>query len=69
MRSEYDFTNSTENPYTKSLKKQISIKIETQTIEYFKELAKSVDMPYQKLINSYLSECATKKIKPTVKWM
>ncbi len=68
MRKEYDFSNSIKNPYSKKTKKQISIRIETNTIAYFKELSKEVGIPYQNLINSYLAECAHQHKKPELKW-
>ena len=68
MRKEYDFSNSVKNPYSKKVKKQISIRIETNTITYFKELSKEVGIPYQNLINSYLAECAHQHKKPELKW-
>ena len=68
MKEEYDFSNSVKNPYAKKVKKQISIKIENDTIDYFKELAKKVGIPYQNLMNSYLTECAMKHIEPKLKW-
>ena len=51
MRKEYDFSNSAKNSYIKKLKKQITIRLENETIEYFKKLAIETDIPYQKLIN------------------
>jgi len=68
MREEYDFSNSIKNPYTKKLKKQISIKIEVDTINYFKELSAKVGIPYQNLINLYLTDCANKKVEPKFHW-
>jgi len=68
MREEYDFSKSVPNPYVAKEKKQISINIEVETIDYFKALAKKIGIPYQNLINSYLSNCATKKIEPTLQW-
>jgi predicted DNA binding CopG/RHH family protein len=68
MREEYDFSNSIKNPYTQKEKKQISINIETDTISYFKILAKKVGIPYQNLINSYLSDCVNKKVEPSLEW-
>ncbi|MDC7243195.1 MAG: CopG family antitoxin [Sphaerochaetaceae bacterium] len=68
MREEYDFSNSVKNPYAKKVKKQISIKIEVDTINYFKELAAKSGIPYQNLINSYLTDCAMKHIEPKLKW-
>ena len=68
MREEYDFSNSIKNPYTQKEKKQISINIETDTIAYFKSLAKKVGIPYQNLINSDLTDCVSKKVEPTLQW-
>lgn len=68
MREEYDFSKSVKNPYAKKVKKQISIKIEVDTINYFKELAAKSGIPYQNLINSYLTDCAMKNIEPKLKW-
>ena len=68
MKKEYDFSNSIKNPYAKKLKKQITIRIEKETIEYFKKLASETDIPYQKLINLFLRDCAEHKMKPTINW-
>jgi predicted DNA binding CopG/RHH family protein len=68
MRKEYDFSKSIKNPYAKKVKKQISIKIEEDTIEYFKKLSVKVGIPYQNLINSYLTDCANKHIEPKLEW-
>ena len=68
MREEYDFSNSVKNPYAQKEKKQISIKIEVDTIEYFKTLVKKVDIPYQNLINSYLSGCGKRMVEPKLQW-
>ena len=68
MRKEYDFSNSIKNPYVKKVKKQISIKIESDTITYFKELANKVGIPYQNLMNLYLTDCAVKHMEPKLKW-
>ena len=58
MKKEYDFTNAKKNPYVNCLKKQITINIDVETIEYFKQMAKDTNIPYQSLINMYLKECA-----------
>ena len=68
MREEYNFDNSIKNPYAAKLKKQITIRIEADTIAYFKELASETDIPYQKLINLFLRNCADQKLKPTISW-
>ena len=69
MKKEYNFENSIKNPYTKKLKRQITIRIENDTIDYFKQLATETDIPYQKLINMFLRSCAQNKMKPTINWM
>jgi len=56
MLKEYDFSNARKNPYAKALKKQITINIDSNTIDYFKEQAEVVGIPYQTLINLYLKE-------------
>ncbi|MCR9297075.1 MAG: BrnA antitoxin family protein [bacterium] len=68
MRKEYDFSNAKRNPYAKRLKKQITIRLEEPTIEYFKELAEEMDLPYQTLINLYLRDCAESHRKLSLKW-
>ncbi len=68
MKKEYDFSKAKRNPYAKALKKQITIRIEEPTIEYFQELAEEVGMPYQSLINLYLRDCAQNGKKLDFNW-
>lgn len=68
MRDEYDFSSGVKNPYMKKAKTTITIRLDKDTVEYFKNLAEQVNMPYQTLINSYLADCATKKKKPELVW-
>ena len=68
MKKEYDFSESIKNPYIKKLKKQVTIRLENDTIEYFKRLASEVDIPYQVLINMYLRECAQNNLKLDISW-
>jgi predicted DNA binding CopG/RHH family protein len=56
MRSEYDFSKAKPNPYIKKLRKQISIRIDMDTIQYFKNKANETGISYQNLINLYLSD-------------
>lgn len=60
MRNEYDIEklNPRKNPYAARLKKQITINIDAETIKYFKTQASRTGIPYQTLINLYLSDCA-----------
>ena len=59
MRSNYDFSKARKNPYVKRLKKQITIRLDSDTIAYFKSLAAQTGISYQTLINLYLRECAS----------
>lgn len=68
MRDEYDFSNARENPYAKKLKKQITINIDNDTIDYFKEQSEQSGIPYQTLINLYLADCVTNKKQLQVSW-
>ena len=58
MRKHYDFSDSVQNPYAQKLKKQITIRLDEDTIEYFKNMAEEKGIPYQSLINLYLRDCA-----------
>ncbi len=69
MRKEYDFSDSKKNPYAKKLKKPISIRLDEDTIEYFKNLADETGIVYQNLINLYLRDCAVKHKKLNMDWM
>ena len=68
MRKEYDFSKSKKNPFAKRLKKQITIRIDGSTIDYFKELAEELGVPYQSLINLYLRDCASEQRKLDLSW-
>lgn len=58
MKKEYDFSDSVRNPYARHLKKQVTLRLNTDAIAYFKALAAETGIPYQNLINLYLTECA-----------
>ena len=70
MKKEYDFSKlkGRKNPYAKRLKKQITIRIGVDVLEYFKELAEETGIPYQNLINLYLRDCVVSKKRPSLKW-
>lgn len=68
MRDNYDFSDSIPNPYTKKLKKQITIRLDEGTTRYFEELAEKKGIPYQSLINLYLKDCADSHRYLTINW-
>ena len=68
MKKHYDFSKSVSNPYIRKAKKQITIRLDSDTIEYFKSLAGSSGIPYQNLINLYLRDCAAEKKRLKLDW-
>ena len=70
MKKEYDLSKMEfrKNPYAKRLKKQITIRMGVDILEYFKALAEETGIPYQNLINSYLRDCVVNQKKPSMKW-
>ena len=68
MRSEYDFSKSRKNPYANRLKRQITIRFDIAAVNYFKEMAAELGMPYQNLINLFLRDCAIEKRRPVIQW-
>jgi len=68
MRDEYDFSQAEKNPFAKRLKKQVTINLDNDTINYFKAQSSISGIPYQTLINLYLSDCATHKRQLQMQW-
>jgi uncharacterized protein (DUF4415 family) len=68
MRKSYDFSKSIRNPYVRKSKKQLTIRLDEDTIEYFRSLSEDIRIPYQSLINLYLRECAASNRKLNMKW-
>ena len=68
MRKEYDFAKSRKNPYSAKLKKQITLRLDEDAIEYFKLVSQEVGIPYQSLINLYLRDCAASHRKLNLEW-
>ena len=68
MRKEYDFSKmkGRRNPYAKNLKKQVTLRLGVDVIEYFKQMAEETGIPYQNLVNLYLRQCAHSHKKLTV---
>lgn len=68
MRKEYDSSPSRKNPYAKRLKRQITIRLDTVAVDYFKKMTAQLGMPYQNLINLFSRDCAIEKRRPTIRW-
>ena len=70
MKEEYDLKSmkSRPNPYVKQLKKQVTMRLETEVIDYFKSMAEGVGIPYQSLINLYLRDCVASHRELKMQW-
>ncbi len=71
MKKEYDLSKMKRrrNPYAKHLKRQVTLRMNVDVIEYFKTLAQETGVPYQNLINLYLLDCAAENRKPQMQWL
>ncbi len=70
MRKEYDFSKmkGRKNPYAGQLKKQVTLRMGVDIIDYFKKLAEETGIPYQSLINLYLRDCVQSQRKISINW-
>lgn len=67
MKQEYDLSKmkKRKNPFAKQLKKQVTIRMGVDVIDYFKNMSEETGIPYQNLINLYLRECVANKKRLT----
>ena len=68
MKSHYDFSKGKRNPYVRRLKQQVTMRLDRDTIQYFKNLSEENSIPYQTMINLYLRECAVSRKKLSISW-
>ena len=70
MRAHYEFSRmrARKNPYVKLLKQSVTIRLDRETVEYFKALAVKTALPYQSLINLYLRDCALRRKELSLRW-
>lgn len=70
MKREYDLNKmkSRPNPYAGRLKRQLTIRMGVDVIDYFKSMAAQTGIPYQNLINLYLRDCVMSQRKLQMKW-
>jgi len=70
MKAHYDFSKmkGRKNPYVKFLKQLITMRLDRDSVEYFKSLAEETGIPYQTLINLYLRDCVINHRKLKMKW-
>lgn len=70
MRREYDFAKmkGRKNPYPKLLKQPVTIRLDRDTVDYFKRISQKIGLPYQQLINLYLRDCAVHARELQMQW-
>ena len=68
MKKRYDFSKGRRNPYARRLKRQVTIRLDEDTLAYFKQLAQDSEVPYQTLINLFLRDCARSKKRLSMRW-
>jgi len=70
MKKEYNFSRMKElkNPYT-GKKQAVGINLSPEVVDYFKAPADETGLPYQKLIDLYLLDCAKKRKKLRMEWV
>ena len=68
MMDEYDFSKGIRNPYTKKPKKQVTMNIDVDIIDYFKKQSSISGIPYQTLMNLYLSDCVNENKELEISW-
>jgi len=70
MRDHYDFSEmkGRKNPYVKYLKQPVTMRLDRDTVAYFKGMAEETGIPYQSLINLYLRDCALHHRKLQMEW-
>ena len=70
MKDEYDLSTmkSRKNPYASQLKKSVTMRLDEDVIDYFKNMAQKSGIPYQTLINLYLRDCVATARKININW-
>jgi len=68
MRKECDFSKSRKCPCASRLKKQITNRLDEDSITCFKALSEEVGHPYQILVNLYLRDGAASNRKLSLNW-
>ena len=70
MKEHYEFSKmkGRKNPYIKYLKQPVTMRMDRDTLTYFKTIAQETGIPYQSLINLYLRDCAIHRRKLQMEW-
>ncbi|MCD7958797.1 MAG: antitoxin [Ruminococcus sp.] len=70
MREEYDIDslNPRRNPYAKALNEEKTITLDDDVIDYFTKMSTEKKIPYQTLINLYLTDCIKNHRQLFISW-
>jgi len=70
MKKEYDLSKMKvrKNPYISKLKRQVTIRMSDDIIEYFKDMSEDTGIAYQSLINLYLKDCVENDRRLDLSW-
>lgn len=68
LEPEYDLSKMKKrpNPFAKRLKKQVTISLVINVIEYFENMAQEAGISSQELINIYLQDCVVSQRKLSI---
>ena len=68
MKEHYDFSKmkGKRNPYLKYLKQPVTMRLDCDSVDYFKSLSEETGIPYQTLIGSILHKYASGYFKEIV---
>ena len=70
MRDRYVFSKmkGRKDPFIKYLKQPVTMRLDRDTVAYFKSMSSEIGVPYKSLINLYLRDCAVNHRKLHMKW-
>jgi uncharacterized protein (DUF4415 family) len=70
MKDHYEFSNMKGriNPFIRYLTEPVTMRLDPDTVSWFKAMAEETGIPYQTLINLYLRDCAVHERKLQMKW-
>lgn len=68
MLDHYDFSNAVKNPFAEVLNENRTVTLDDDVMDYFLALSDEENIPYQTLINLYLTDCIKNHRKLTMSW-
>lgn len=68
MLNHYDFSNAIKNPFAEVLNENRTVVLDDDVVDYFLDLSDKEKIPYQTLINLYLTDCIKNNRKLTMSW-